>query len=321
MKLISIIVPVYNVAFYLPKCLDSIIAQTYSNIEILLINDGSTDESGKICDEYAQKDPRIKVWHKENGGVSSARNLGIEMACGQYIGFVDSDDIIEPEMFENLLTNAVLHQCEISCCTLNTVKRDGSSYCLKASSAFSEESKNVITKYFTDPFVKALLYGPNNKIFRADIIHNIRFRPYRLGEDILFVFEALIHCTQIYFDTFVGYHYMMRENSAMTSPFSIKRLDYIAAARTLEMICETEAPYAATKARIWVYGHVLITIRQIYANRKQHHTVFANFIRENLPYLRENRALLSHLPFKRQIDYYLLNHMPFIYRFIQKGGR
>ena len=100
--LISVIVPIYKVEKYLSKCIESIIAQEYSNIEIILVDDGSPDNCGKICNDYAIKDNRIKVIHKENGGLSSARNAGIDIAQGEYIGFVDSDDTIEPYMYEKL---------------------------------------------------------------------------------------------------------------------------------------------------------------------------------------------------------------------------
>ena len=102
--MITIIVPVFNVEQYLPKCVDSIINQTYSNLEILLIDDGSQDRCGEICDEYAKKDSRIQVFHTKNRGLSVARNLGLQEAKGEYIGFVDSDDWIEPDMYEVLLS-------------------------------------------------------------------------------------------------------------------------------------------------------------------------------------------------------------------------
>ena len=104
--MISVIVPVYNVEPYLRKCLDSIVNQTYRDFEILIIDDGSTDGSGRICDEYAEKDSRIKVFHTENRGLSCARNLGLAEAKGEWIGFVDSDDWIEPDMYEVLIRRA-----------------------------------------------------------------------------------------------------------------------------------------------------------------------------------------------------------------------
>ena len=117
--LISVIVPVYNVESYLKVCVDSILAQTYENLEIILVDDGSKDSSGKMCDEYAEKDARIKVVHKKNGGVSSARNKGLDVASGEYIGFVDSDDSTKPNMFEILYKNMVTSDADVSVCKAN----------------------------------------------------------------------------------------------------------------------------------------------------------------------------------------------------------
>lgn len=113
--LISVIVPVYNVAAWLPRCVDSVLAQTYQNLEILLIDDGSTDASGEICDAYAEKDPRIRVIHKKNGGLSSARNAGLDVSNGQYLGFVDSDDWIEPEMYAQMLALMERNEAQLVC--------------------------------------------------------------------------------------------------------------------------------------------------------------------------------------------------------------
>ena len=111
--LVSVIVPVYNVEEYLGRCVDAILAQSYRNLEIILVDDGAKDSSGRICDEYAEKDPRVRVIHKKNGGLSSARNAGIDIARGDYLEFVDSDDWIEPDAVESLLELAVAHQVEL----------------------------------------------------------------------------------------------------------------------------------------------------------------------------------------------------------------
>ena len=115
-KLISIVVAVYNVEKYISACIDSLLAQNYANVEIILVDDGSTDHSGEICDSYSKRDKRIKVIHKENGGLSSARNVGIEMANGSLIGFVDGDDTVEKEMYEQLYTNMISTNSDISIC-------------------------------------------------------------------------------------------------------------------------------------------------------------------------------------------------------------
>jgi len=114
---ISIIVPVYKVEQYIHKCIDSILNQTLNDFELILVNDGSPDQCGQICDEYAKCDSRIKVIHKENGGQASARNMGLDIATGEYIGFVDSDDWIEPDMYEILYNECIINECEIISCS------------------------------------------------------------------------------------------------------------------------------------------------------------------------------------------------------------
>ena len=115
-KKLSIIIPVFNVEEYLPKCIESVVNQTYDNLEILLINDGSTDNSGVICDNFAHKDERVKVVHKENGGLSAARNLGLSLATGHYIAFLDSDDYIDSEMYETLVDALENADADIAAC-------------------------------------------------------------------------------------------------------------------------------------------------------------------------------------------------------------
>ena len=122
--LISVIVPIYNVEQFLSKCIQSIINQSYSRLEIILVDDGSTDDSPQICDEFKEKDKRIKVIHKKNGGLSDARNVGIEVASGEYIGFVDSDDYIDELMYEKLLNACIRNNSYISICGRNIVNID-----------------------------------------------------------------------------------------------------------------------------------------------------------------------------------------------------
>src|SRR5690625_3550080 len=118
---LSIIVPIFNMEQLLPKCLDSILTQTFKGFELILVNDGSTDKSGEICDDYAHKDQRIKVIHKKNGGTSSARNAGLAVAKGDYIGFVDSDDYINKHMYETLYNSAIKHSSDIVLCSYEDV--------------------------------------------------------------------------------------------------------------------------------------------------------------------------------------------------------
>ena len=209
---ISVIVPVYNVEKYIAKCLDSILAQTYENIEILCVNDGSIDNSGKILDEYAARDSRIKVFHKENGGVSSARNLALENATGDYIAFVDSDDYIAPDMYESLLSALKENDADIAECSIAYVFEDG-------------EIKNGIKRgyYLTDTreilkafFLKDIGIINTTKLFSADVCRELKFNEnYKVGEDSLFLYNALKKAKRIIGIDKIGYYYLQRNTSVM----------------------------------------------------------------------------------------------------------
>lgn len=302
MELISIIVPVYNIQDYLPRCLDSILEQTYENLEIILIDDGSKDDSGKICDDYAERDKRIKVIHKENGGVSSARNAGLDAATGDCIGFIDGDDLIEPDMYSILIQNMKTHNVDISVCQMDTVSVDG-----KIEQTYSFQSQklkieDVVDGFFFDEFIKAIMYSQCNKIYKRSIIEGSYYRPYKYGEDILFVFESLMKSTSIYYDNRVGYHYIHRVESAMTSSFSVKRLDYVYAAQEVVLLCKQFYPDLASNAELWLYQHMLITLRQVVLLEDQRG--FAEYITMSKRYLKENKRYLSRLPLKRRLDYF-----------------
>ena len=306
--MISVIVPVYNVEQYLPKCLDSILEQTFKDLEILLIDDGSTDDTCVICNQYAKKDFRIKVYHQENRGVAAARNEGLDKANGEYIGFVDGDDLLDKDMFSVLYQNAIKYRCEISCCQISTTEINGS-----VSEPFSNKSglycrDDLIKKFFFDPFVKEMMYSQCNKIFRADVLKKLRYSSYRYGEDILFVFQAIGCANRIYYDDFIGYHYMHRDGSAMRVPFSFNRFDYIDAIRVIESLCEQQYPYVLEEARLWVYQHVLTTVRSAVASQlvmNNNHRV-----QQEMQYLKEANSNLKKLPIKRRLDYWGIMYFP-----------
>ena len=189
-SLISVIVPVYNSEQTLHRCIDSILGQTYRNFELLLINDGSKDRSGEICDEYARKDSRVKVFHKENGGVSSARNLGLDNAKGEWITFIDSDDSVEESFLESLYS---FGSGSLKICNFNgDGQKDYSEECSNV------ETSLVITKLLDDN----LIWTPWGKLFSSAIIndHNLRFdTKLKLGEDTLFCWEYLSYCSTVSF--------------------------------------------------------------------------------------------------------------------------
>ena len=300
--LVSVILPVYNVENYLSKCVDTVIGQTYKNIEIILVDDGSTDKSGEICDEYAAKDSRVKVIHQKNGGVSSARNTGIDASRGDYIGFIDSDDAIDPDMYSILLNEALSHDSDISCCLMDTVSIDGNvSSVIRESSAFLSKER-IIANFFDDGFIKSIAYSPCNKVYKKSLFDNLRFKPYKYAEDILFIFEAVSLTTGMQFVDFVGYHYLHRENSIMTSSFSKNRFDYINAARVIEAQCKANYPFAVNAAERWVYYHVLILIREIVGSDLT--GSFPDVVAKEKKYLKDNKRILKQLSFMRKMDYF-----------------
>lgn len=203
---ISVIVPVYNAEKYLNRCIDSILAQTYTDFELLLIDDGSTDNSGKICDEYAEKDTRIRVFHKENGGASSARNVGLDNACGEWIAFADSDDYVFPEWLSIFI---IAEDIDLSCQGMITDKPlDKNIFQTTYSFEFYGNTFGFLQHAHAHQILGYLFL----KIFKNDYIkaNNLRFdETIKLQEDDIFVLQYLKYCTKIKATINCGYKYFV----------------------------------------------------------------------------------------------------------------
>ena len=218
--LISIIVPAYNIESYILRCVQSIQCQTYDNLEIIIINDGSTDRTGKIIDEVAKKDSRIVVIHKENGGVSSARMAGIKIAIGKYVGFVDGDDYVEPEMFEHLLKNAEEYGADISHCGYQMVFPDGHVdyyYNTRCKKMFN--STQGIYALVEGRFIEPGLW---NKIYRREIVTEFDKELFwdssiRINEDLLMNYILFSKAESSIYEDIPFYHYILRTGSAATT--------------------------------------------------------------------------------------------------------
>ena len=210
--LISVIVPVYNMKEYLPRCVASICAQTYRNLEIILVDDGSTDGTDKLCDELAGKDERIRVFYKENGGSSSARNLGIEKARGSFLGFVDSDDYLEPDMYERLLQVLTEHSAQIAQIGRDEIDADGKKLpdiCLPP-----EE----LTSYGSEEFLKELLLHKGDcsfctKLLSKQLLAGRYFPEGVLNEDFHLLVKLLPEIERIYSLPGYGYHVFYKPES------------------------------------------------------------------------------------------------------------
>lgn len=234
---ISIIVPIYHVEEFLPACIDSILAQTYRNFELILVNDGSPDRCGDICDWYAEQDERIKVIHKENGGVSSARNVGIEAAEGEFIAFLDPDDTVEPRMYEKLAEAACVYEAELVVCPF-MIHYVGEGRTM-ASSVWQEVNCVIDAQCIKEKLIPSMLMRKSyglvsvfNKLYRRSLFTstNLRFDENRShGEDTKLNFLLLLNINRLVFlDQPLCNYYVRNRETSLTHRFRENFFDYIA---------------------------------------------------------------------------------------------
>lgn len=230
MPIISVVVPVYKVPEYVRICLDSVLSQSFSDFEVILIDDGSPDECGIICDEYARMDTRVRVIHQNNQGLAGARNSGIEASKGSYITFVDSDDVLASNFLEILYDAAIKENADIAACICLNFE-DGKMKCFPEC-RLSQDTKKLV--YDGKKAVKELydgnplvLIGAPHKIYRRELLNDLRFPLGRFHEDQEFTPLALYSAKTIVFINAEAYYYRIRDNSITHSTFSLKRYDDI----------------------------------------------------------------------------------------------
>lgn len=228
--LISVIVPIYNVEKYLSRCIDSILAQTYQNFELILVNDGSTDNSGQICDAYLKKDERIEVLHKANGGLSDARNAGIEKARGAYFLFVDSDDYIAADMLERLYGGLIRENADLAMCGFQAVDESGASVVDMSSAGLKSGSYNKDDIFEESGRADGWNYIVAwNKLYKKKLFDTVRFEKGKLHEDEFIFHLILDQCKKIVVLEEKLYYYLQRAQSITTNSYSVRRLDAVEA--------------------------------------------------------------------------------------------
>ena len=310
---ISVIVPVYNVEKYLRRCVDSILAQTFGDLEILLVDDGATDASGAICDEYAAADPRVRVIHKENGGLSDARNAGIEAAEGDYLCFIDSDDFVAETMLETLRGLIRKEQAQIAVCGICDCYEDRR---VNQSSEVREFSCTGVEALKLTLEGEQLPGSVCTKLIRRDLCENHRFLRGRTYEDAFYTPGLLIPAQKVAATTESLYYYWHRSSSITTRPFSQRNMDVVDAYQyTLDEVkkhCPELAGVAAFRlywANFVVLDKMLVT--ENYKNLPQYPAV-VGFLRKNFraivscPYFQKARriaalALRVHVGLYRQL--------------------
>ena len=238
--MISVIVPSYNVAPYLQRCVDSLISQTYSNLEIILVDDGSTDDTGELCDKIAESDSRIKVIHKENGGLSDARNAGIDIATGEFYSFIDGDDFIEPDTYEVMMKE--MENPRVSIAAGGVIVTD-----VQGNNRISmSPERQYLTK--EEAFMD-LLGGKNyitqsscNKLFRSSLFEKIRYKKGILNEDMEILPRLLDVSDDVVLLNKAVYHYIKKPGSITTADYSMERYRAIEVERDIYLLCKNKYP-------------------------------------------------------------------------------
>lgn len=247
---ISVIVPVYNVEHYLENCIKSICGQTYRQLEIILVDDGSTDHSGVICDHFAALDSRIRVIHKINGGLSDARNAGIEVASGSYYMFVDSDDTIAPDTIEKLYNAATEYDCEIAVCNIIRTYDDGTT------EPFYRPIDKLTVWAGQQRFETLKQPSACNKLFRAELFDEVRFPKGKFYEDT-YVYHILAYkARRIVLTGHDGYFYLSRRDSILGQPkYTDRYFDFIEAVYArMTYLLEHKVPYYGEEACLSLYA-------------------------------------------------------------------
>ncbi len=226
-SLISVIIPVYKVEEYLPKCLDTVLAQTYGNLEIILVDDGSPDNCGKICDEYAVKDSRIKVVHQNNTGLSGARNTGIDSSTGEYLMFVDSDDYIDEHMTEYLLVKSLEYDADITICGYYDVYgNDVREYSYPVMEFVTEGMHKFDHLYDEYAIANVAAW---NKLYKRKVFESVRYPVGKINEDEFIICDLLYNADRVCYSLKPFYYYVRSRSDSITNTFNMKKYDVIEA--------------------------------------------------------------------------------------------
>ena len=304
--LISVIVPIYNVEKYLERCVNSILNQTYKNIEIILVDDGSPDKCPQICDEYKNMDSRVKVIHKENGGLSDARNYGLSIATGKYVSFVDSDDYIHEETYEKMIKALELQNADIVSCGINHVYDN------------KIESINIEQKIYDDESaIENLIIGKNlnqtvwNKIYKKNVIDNILFEKGKINEDDFWTYKVFSNSKKIITLNDCLYYYVHRESSIMGQGYSIKNLDGLEARYKQYKFMKDNYPNLVFISKKAAFFYGLFLYQKFLVNKSIEKTSFL-CIEKYLENLTFSKNEIKNLTYKERIWIFLSKKSLFI---------
>ncbi|WP_455683148.1 glycosyltransferase family 2 protein [Thomasclavelia sp.] len=317
--LISVIVPVYNIEMFVERCIKSIVEQTYKNLEIILVDDGSIDSSGDICDRWKSYDSRIKVIHKKNGGLSDARNCGLDIAGGNYISFIDGDDFIDKNMYRDMLNYINMYECDICICGICKTEND---------KEFVTRPYNYENKEFTifnnELAIKEMLnnkidVSSCNKLYKRNIIGELRFPYGKTNEDFALMYKLFYFSKKIIIINKNYYKYIQRDGSITTTKFNKKQFDkYYNCLEMLKFI-EKEMPNAKDDAEHYLWYQTFCLLKTLYLEK--FYNRYLDYTKSLKHTLKKStcKILLSRkLKLKEKVMYILMGSMPKLYVFYHK---
>lgn len=298
---ISVIVPIYKVEDYLHRCVDSIINQTYTNLEIILVDDGSPDNCPMICDEYAKKDSRIRVVHKKNGGLSDARNAGLDIATGEYIMFIDSDDFVDIEMMESMMKNMIDNNVDMVVCNIKYVYEDREVVKYNQADRILDRYE-AMEEYLKDGVVQAVAW---NKLYKKSLINNMRYKVGKTNEDEFFTYKVVDKTDKIYYNSKPFYNYIQR-NSSIMGKYSIKRLDGVEASYERLNFIKKKYPTLYEKEKktfvnLCIYSYQMILKEPNLDKDKQGRKILNNYTKK----IKFNKTELKNYSYKDKLKIYL----------------
>lgn len=294
MELISVIVPIYKVEAYLDKCVQSIVNQTYTNLEIILVDDGSPDRCGELCEAWGKKDSRIKVIHKENGGLSDARNAGMAVATGSLISFIDSDDRIEPDFFRTLYTAMVKHDAQIAECGVNLVDEED-----KILTKRGPEKNQVIERIEA---LRRLVLEDGvyqtvwNKLYRREAIGDIGFEKGKCNEDDFWTYQIFDRIEKLALVDTPLYLYLQRGGSIMGTGYNPRRLDGLEARlRRMEYLAKYEELKDLTRQNLMLdyLWHLQCVFRHLKGQEKKNAVAVILKMKKATPKVKQTKLELN----------------------------
>ena len=304
--MISIIVPIYNVECYLEPCILSLINQKYLDVEIILVDDGSTDTCLSICKEYAKRDSRIKVLHKDNGGQGSARNMGLDKARGEYISFIDGDDYVSETMYSTMMPFFEQANCDIVTCGLIThsgVRKSLSP--VPEIGAIWKDTESIMRDYLCTRFIDG---SPCNKIYKKELWDDLRFPEGVAREDVYIMYRLLAKCNRIVHSGTCEYHYILRPGSSERREFNPKFLISLQIADDRRDFIKERFPALLPLAEKSCFGARISAIKKIVRSHSE--SKFAKILDELKDYLKRNKPFTK----SQARDKWLILYLPWLYR-------